>query len=287
VGVPTIPALRDDGNSLAGAATPSGSVPRCPQQQLGQSSQPAISRPRSTRQPQSAHVISTSPILHPFTRLHGRLTEAGRTAAITTNTADTARAINLAIQHANPRSGPRISLADGTSVRVGDRIATRRNDPALATDLGEKVRNRHTWTVTAANHNGTLTVDHPDRGAVVLPATYVAEHVELAWAVTGYGNQGDTTDASVAVLEPGTSRSHAYVAMTRGRDANLALIPDHTGALDPAEALAEMITGTPGRESALATRHRLHHDAGLSAPPIGLTDLVDNTLTSRAEALQR
>ena len=144
-------------------------------------------------------------------RLHQRHTAAGQTVAVTTNTADTARTINVAIQRATPRPGPRLPLADGTTVRVGDQIATRRNDPRLVTDRGEKVRNRHTWTVTTVNDDGALVVSHPERGEVELPPRYVAEMVELGWAVTGYGNQGDTVDAGIAVLEPGTTRNHAYV----------------------------------------------------------------------------
>ena len=119
--------------------------------------------------------------------------------------------------HRPGRRRRRVALADGTHAGVGDQIATRRNDPDLRTDRGEQVRNRHTWTVTAVDPDGALTVTHPDRGTVTLPADYVARHVELGWAVTGYGNQGDTVDIGIAVLEPGTTRNHAYVALTRGR----------------------------------------------------------------------
>ncbi len=126
---------------------------------------------------------------------------AGCSVAITTNTAETARAINLAIQRARPGE-MRVRLADGTTAQVGDQIATRRNDPTLRTDQDEKVRNRHTWTVTAVDEDGALTVAHPERGEVALPARYVAEHVELGWAVTGYGNQGDTVEVGIAVSNP-------------------------------------------------------------------------------------
>lgn len=169
-------------------------------------------------------------------RTHQRHAAAGRTVAITTNTAETARAINLAIQRTNAGAGVR--LADGTTARVGDQIATRRNDPNLRTDRDEKIRNRHTWTVAAVDEDGSLTVTRPDRGRVLLPARYAAQHVELGWAVTGYGNQGDTVDVDIAVLDPRTTRNHAYVAMTRGRQTNLAVIPDPTNTTDPAEALS-------------------------------------------------
>jgi len=109
-------------------------------------------------------------------------------------------------------------------------------------------------------------VHHDERGSVTLPAGYVTEHVELGWAVTGYGNQGDTVDVGIAVLEPTTSRNHAYVAMTRGRHANHALLLDPTGTTDPAERLAGIIARPAHAESALAVQQRLHQAAGLEPP---------------------
>ncbi|MCU0267883.1 MAG: relaxase domain-containing protein [Acidimicrobiales bacterium] len=220
-------------------------------------------------------------------RTHQRHAAAGRTVAITTNTAETARAINLAIQRTNAGAGVR--LADGTTARAGDQIATRRNDPNLRTDRDEKVRNRHTWTVTDVDEGGSLTVTHPDRGQAVLPARYVAQHVELGWAVTGYGNQGDTVDVGITVLEPGTTRNHAYVAMTRGRQTNLAVITDPTGTADPAEALTDMIGRTPRHDSALAVRARLHREAGVPEPPIepAVAPMVDDDLAAKVRATQQ
>lgn len=221
-------------------------------------------------------------------RTHRRHIEAGRTVIITTNTAEIARAINVAIQGQTvPLQGPRSRLADGTTVGVGDRIATRRNDPTLATDRGGRVRNRHTWIVSAVGDDGSLTTASVERGEVTLPASYVADHVELGWAVTGYGNQGDTVEVGIAVLEPGTTRSHAYVAMTRGRDTNIVLIPDATGVADPAETLTEMISRTPRNDSALATRTRLHQEAGIVEPPLKPVAPFHDEMDATVEAIQR
>ena len=207
---------------------------------------------------------------------HQRQTAQGRSVAITTNTAEAARVINTEIQRRLDPLGhrPLLRLGDGTHVAVGDHVATRRNDPTLRTDHGEKVRNRHTWTVTAHDPSGGLVVSDPDRGTVTLPGTYVASHVELGWAVTGYGNQGDTVDVAIAVLEPGTSRNHAYVALTRGRRSNHALIPDPTGTTDPGDALTGMITRDSGGCSALATLHRLHQDASMVPPALVAAPVV-------------
>jgi conjugative relaxase-like TrwC/TraI family protein len=212
---------------------------------------------------------STHPATLPgqIAQTHRHHTDAGRTITITTTNADTARAINREIQwHTHPRASGGVTLHDGTSAHVGDQIATRRNDRHLVTDRGQQVRNRHTWAVTSTRPDGSLTVTHPDRGTAALPAAYVRDNVELGWAVTGYGNQGDTVDIGIAVLDAGTSRNHAYVAMTRGRHANHALVVDPTGTIDRAERLAEIIARPTTAESALATQARLHRQAGNEPP---------------------
>lgn len=199
--------------------------------------------------------------------VHANHTTAGRTVAITTNTAEVARSINREIQwQRRSRTTDRVALHDGTVALHGDQIATRRNHPGLLTDSGERVRNRQTWTVDSVGPDGSITAHHDQRGVVTLPADYVNQHVELGWAVTGYGNQGDTVDIGIAVLEPTSSRNHAYVAMTRGRHANHALMLDPTGTADPAERLADIIARPAHAESALAVQQRLHHAAGIEPP---------------------
>lgn len=192
--------------------------------------------------------------------------DAGRSVAVTTTNAETAKAINTEIQRQRNPTGSSVRLRDGTTVFAGDQVATRRNDKRLVTTGGEQVRNRHTWTVTAVHSDGALTVEHSDRGSVDLPAGYVDAQVELGWAVTGYGTQGDTVDIGIAVLEASTSRNHAYVAMTRGRHANHAVLPDPTGTEDPAEQLAQIIARPASAESALAVQQRLHRAAGAEPP---------------------
>lgn len=203
---------------------------------------------------------------------HARHESQGQSVAITVNTAETARAVNREIQwQDHRRTGVGIDLHDDTTAYVGDRIATRRNHPDLRTDTGERVRNRQTWTVTTVADDDAITVHDEDRGTVILPAEYVAEHVELGWAVTGYGNQGDTVDIGIAVLEASSSRNHAYVAMTRGRNANHALLIDPTGTSDPADRLAEIIARPATSESALSVQQRLHCEAGIEPPePVGV-----------------
>ena len=114
-------------------------------------------------------------------RQYERLASRGQSVAITTASAGTARAINVEIQRRrNPRDrGPSVVLADGTAAFAGDQVATRRN-LSLATDTGAAVRNRQTWTVTKFGEDGSLVLTSDQRGSVVLPAAYVARHVDLA-----------------------------------------------------------------------------------------------------------
>ncbi|MGI8808231.1 MAG: MobF family relaxase, partial [Acidimicrobiales bacterium] len=191
-------------------------------------------------------------------RIHEVQADAGRAVAITTASAGTARDINAAIQRRrNPRrAGPSVALADGTQVFAGDRVATRRNDRTV-TDAGTAVRNRHTWYVEAVGDDGSLVVSHPTRGRARLPAGYAARHVELGWAVTGYGNQGDTTDHGICVVESSSTRAGVYVGMTRGRGRNVGLVVDATGLADPEEAFAAVIARPANARTALETQARL------------------------------
>ena len=61
-------------------------------------------------------------------------------------------------------------------------------------------------------------------GTVTLPAAYVAEHVDLGYAVTAHRAQGMTVDTSHVVVTGSTTRENFYVSMTRGRDSNIAYV---------------------------------------------------------------
>lgn len=108
----------------------------------------------------------------------------------------------------------RFVTAAGERFGVGDRIATRRND----TELG--VANREQWTVVGTQPGMVEVVG--DAGRRRLPAAYVREHVELAYATTAYGAQGSTVPTSHVVIGEHTGAASAYVGMTRGRDRNVA-----------------------------------------------------------------
>ena len=59
-------------------------------------------------------------------------------------------------------------------------------------------------------------------GQRTLSPEYVIDHVELAFASTAYGAQGQTVDSAHLVVGEHTGAATAYVAMTRGRHSNVA-----------------------------------------------------------------
>ena len=111
--------------------------------------------------------------------------------------------------------GWEIATASGDRIGVGDRVATRRNNPDL------QVANRQTWTVTGIGEDGSLILGGRGRERVV-PAGYAARFVELAYATTVHGAQGETVDRAHVAISDTTGAAAAYVAMTRGRQSNTA-----------------------------------------------------------------
>lgn len=119
-----------------------------------------------------------------------------------------------------------VELNDGSLAGIGDTIITRRNDRRLRTK-DTWVRNGARWQITQVRDDGSLTVRAVGRrfgGAIVLPAAYVSEHVDLGYAVTAHRAQGITTDTAHTVVTATTTRENFYVAMTRGRNANHAYV---------------------------------------------------------------
>ncbi|MEE8735844.1 MULTISPECIES: MobF family relaxase [Bifidobacterium] len=130
--------------------------------------------------------------------------------------------------------GREAELHDGTRLARGDRIITRRNDRRLRSKNGRAyVRNGDRWSVAHVGRDGSITIRPEGRrfgGAMVLPAAYVAEHVDLGYAITAHRAQGVTTDTSHVVATATTTRENFYVSMTRGRHENHAYV-----AIDPVD----------------------------------------------------
>ena len=165
-----------------------------------------------------------------------------------------------------------VTVAAGQTIGVGDHVVTRRNDRHLATGTGW-VKNGDRWVVTGTDADGTMTVRKAGgHGLVVLPADYVAEHVELAYATTAHRSQGRTVGTAHALVSPSTTREALYVAATRGRDANLLYVdiaydPDSQTSHDPAgdprtarEVLARVLANTGAETSAHETLRRAQQE---------------------------
>jgi hypothetical protein len=89
------------------------------------------------------------------------------------------------------------------------------------------VRNGDRWTVLKTHPDGAVTIrraGHSRGASVTLPAPYAAESLDLGYAVTAHRAQGVTVDTSHTVVSASTTRENLYVALTRGRDANLAYV---------------------------------------------------------------
>jgi hypothetical protein len=64
-------------------------------------------------------------------------------------------------------------------------------------------------------------------GTVVLPAAYVAEHVELGYASSAPRAQGRAVDTAHAFVTSTTTRETLYVLATRGRESNQLYVDTH------------------------------------------------------------
>ncbi|NNN09475.1 MAG: relaxase domain-containing protein [Acidimicrobiaceae bacterium] len=120
-----------------------------------------------------------------------------------------------------------VGVAGAMTAGTHDLVVTRENNRRLATGTGW-VKNGDVWTVSATHPDGSMTVTRVSgRGSVVLPAKYVADNVELAYATTAHCAQGRTVDTAHAFASPTTTREVLYVALTRGSHSNHLYVNTH------------------------------------------------------------
>ncbi len=157
--------------------------------------------------------------------------EAGRATVLVSDSNESVQALNQRARTDLILDGAvdarrEVELHDGTHAAVGDTVITRRNDRRLRAGRGW-VRNGDRWTVTEVQVDGSLTLRRADRkwgAAVVIPAAYAAEHLDLGYAVTSYRAQGITVDTSHVLVDAAMTRENLYVALTRGRQTNVAYV---------------------------------------------------------------
>lgn len=115
-----------------------------------------------------------------------------------------------------------------TKAGVGDLIQLRRNNRHITAENGTFAVNRTVAEVTGISDNGALMVKLEDGSRMYLPAGYVKEHVELAYAATVHGAQGRTVEVCHSLVDPGsTNREALYVMLTRGEADNIGYVITH------------------------------------------------------------
>jgi ATP-dependent exoDNAse (exonuclease V) alpha subunit len=124
-------------------------------------------------------------------------------------------------------SGDGVTVSGGATAGVGDDVVTRQNNRRLSTGR-HWVRNGDHWRVADSFADGSLTLQRRHgSGKVHVPADYVREHVELAYASTAHRAQGRTVDTAHAMVAPTTTREVLYVSATRGKEANRLYVDTH------------------------------------------------------------
>lgn len=141
--------------------------------------------------------------------------------ALVAGTNDEADAINDAIQQRRVNDGEldptTLALGMGEQhILVGDIVQTRRNDPRTG------VENRAQWVVRNIWDASIDLASVGDSGEIRrVSREYALDHLQLAYASTVHGIQGETTDA--AVVGPDVDAAGLYVGLTRGRHQNVAV----------------------------------------------------------------
>jgi AAA domain/TrwC relaxase len=132
-----------------------------------------------------------------------------------------------------------IPLADGNHAGAGDLVQARANCRAIKDRHGRWVANRDIWRIESyaidpLTHEPVTVMVRRDLGRdpasgerlwdtpFELPAGYLRDASMLGYAGTVHAAQGRTVDTAHALVDAGTTRALAYVALTRGRAANYA-----------------------------------------------------------------
>jgi conjugative relaxase-like TrwC/TraI family protein len=181
-------------------------------------------------------------------------TRSGRSSVLVTEATRSVFELNRRARaerllNGDTRASTEVRLVDGSHASEGDLIITRRNDRRIKPLRGSWVRNGDRWKILRVGKDGSAEVRRisgSGQGVITLPALYVAEHVDLGYAVTAHRAQGVTVDTSHVVVSGTTTRENFYVSMTRGRERNTAYValdqPDDSHAApEPDEVTARIV----------------------------------------------
>ena len=220
-------------------------------------------------------------MIHAAHQAWKRDTDQGLASLLVAADNETVQALNLTVRadliEAGRVRAEGVPLHDNTVAGIGDRIITRRVDRRLPDGTAPRaqidergrlaqgfVKNGTVFTVTAVRRDGSIRAEMDGGQPVTLPADYVADHIELGYAVTAHRCQGVTADTTHTIATVRMTREAFYVAMTRGRLSNHAYIDTDTchGGLDnlgsqretrPARTVLEQILANQGAEASAHT----------------------------------
>ncbi len=129
--------------------------------------------------------------------------------------------------------GPAVTIADGARASPGDLIICTRNDHRVeAGEPGRTLANGDLLRIEAITRRGLLVRRALDADPVTGQRRWTDRHfvfnsykdAELGYAVTDHAAQGRTVHTGLAVITGTEDRQHAYVALSRGTDVNLAYV---------------------------------------------------------------
>ena len=129
--------------------------------------------------------------------------------------------------------GLAVTIADGTKASPGDLIICTRNDHDVeAGEPGRTLANGDLLRIDAITRDGLLVRRALDADRRTGQRRWTDRHfvfknykdAELGYAVTDHAAQGRTVHTGLAVITGTEDRQHAYVALSRGTDVNMAYV---------------------------------------------------------------
>jgi conjugative relaxase-like TrwC/TraI family protein len=165
---------------------------------------------------------------------------------------DTRRALNQAARELRRDHGllGEQRVFGHRDLAVGDRVICRRNDALLDVDNGTRGTVRHL-------DEDRVVIETDSHLIRELPAQYVAEHVEHAYALTGHGMQGATVEAAIVVASPrDLTAGWSYTALSRARYTTRLLIHNDQPVHDRADVAPQQDRQAAGCDDLLARAGR-------------------------------
>ena len=192
-------------------------------------------------------------------------------------------------------TGTGIVLADGLEAAVGDIVVTRKNNSKYIARGSDgkttgRVKNGDLWNVVEVGVDGSLRIENRTSGGrVVVAADYITDNVQLGYAATVHRSQGMTVGTCHVLTDSGMDRQGFYVAMTRGKNANIAYaandeLPDWDVEHLPDEhpGARGVLEGIIARDGSQRTAHQLIEEEKARA---GSFDAIKTSYMAAVNAL--